>query len=109
MGSIAAQGLLDGVVSLRWRRPVDVADHALGGLGARGWPHGGQRQAKEEIRGSIWTLDADLKVYRTTPAAEHKSELAGALKRSSRRTRGYVSPDRLLNRLSAESVGAHRN
>ena len=59
------------------------------------------RAAQERIRALIWWFYADLKAYRAAPTARRRSELRTRFDRIFRRRTGFVTLDRLLERLHA--------
>jgi hypothetical protein len=108
-GSITAQGLLSGTVIVSDDAgQFDVGDHALCWVHAERLVHkldaftDHQRQAKESIRGQIWTLYADLKDYRRKPTHKRKRELTRRFKEIFTTQTGFATLDRLLGRLNAQ-------
>jgi hypothetical protein len=61
-------------------------------------PH---RVAQERIRALIWWFYNDLKAYRAGPTARRRSELRARFDRIFHRRTGFVTLDRLLQRLHA--------
>jgi hypothetical protein len=107
-GSVHAHGLL--------RKTVIVSDDAgqfVVGQHALCWVHAERlvhkldtftdlhRIAQERIRDLIWWFYADLKAYCAGPTARRRSELRVRFDRIFRRTTGFASLDRLLERLHA--------
>jgi hypothetical protein len=108
-GSISAQGHLEGTVIVS-----DGAGQFDVGIHAKCWVHAERlihkldtftdqhRTAKEEIRGRIWTLYADLKAYAGKPTIKRKRELAKRFTEIFTSQTGFVMLDRLLSRLNAQ-------
>ena len=59
------------------------------------------RAAQERLRALIWWFYADLKAYRANPTARRRSEMRARFDRIFRRRTGFVTLDRLLDRLHA--------
>jgi hypothetical protein len=123
---IATEGALWGAVTEHGflREAVIVSDDAgqfaipRSGAGAGGqhalcWVHAERlvhkldtftdlhRSAQERIRALIWWFYADLKAYRAAPTARRRGELRARFDRIFRRRTGFVTLDRLLERLLA--------
>ena len=60
-----------------------------------------QLAAQEKIRALIWWFYADLKAYRAEPTARRRREMRARFDRIFRRRTGFVTLDRLLERLHA--------
>jgi Transposase IS66 family len=63
-----------------------------------------QRSAQQHIRGLIWWFYADLKTYRLSPTRRRRRELRTRFDRIFRRRTGFVTLDRLLQRLHANKA-----
>jgi len=59
------------------------------------------RTAQEWVRALIWWFYADLKAYRADPTARRRNEMRARFDRIFRRRTGFVTLDRLLERLHA--------
>ena len=59
------------------------------------------RAAQDRVRALIWWFYADLKAYRAEPTARRRGELRTRFDRIFRRRTGFVTLDRLLERLHA--------
>ncbi len=107
-GRIAALGLLDGTIIVSdGAGQFRLGDHALC------WVHGErlihkldtfserQREAKERIRHRLWWLYADIKDYCRDPTAKRKWQLRRRFDAIFTSKTGFVSLDRLLERLHA--------
>ena len=62
------------------------------------------RAAQQRIRTLIWWFYADLKAYCVTPTARRRSEMRTRFDRIFRRRTGFVTLDRLLQRLYANKA-----
>ena len=62
------------------------------------------RAAQERIRALIWWFYADLKAYRIEPSARRRSEMRARFDRIFHRRTGFVTLDRLLERLHANKA-----
>jgi hypothetical protein len=60
-----------------------------------------QRVAQQHVRGLIWWFYADLKAYRLAPTRRRRSEMRARFDRIFQRRTGFVTLDRLLQRLHA--------
>jgi hypothetical protein len=107
-GSVQAHGFL--------RETVVVSDDAgqfAVGTHALCWVHAERlvhkldtftdlhRAAQDRVRALIWWFYADLKAYRAEPTARRRGELRARFDRIFRRRTGFVTLDRLLERLHA--------
>src|SRR3954462_11816158 len=63
-----------------------------------------QRRAQQHVRGLIWWFYADLKAYRLDPTPRRRSELRARFDRIFRRSTGFATLDRLLQRLYANKA-----
>jgi hypothetical protein len=63
-----------------------------------------QRAAQQHVRGLIWWYYADLKAYRTEPTSRRRSEMRARFDRIFQRQTGFVTLDRLLQRLHANKA-----
>jgi hypothetical protein len=107
-GSVQAHGLLRDVVIVS-----DDAGQFAVGRHALCWVHAERlvhkldaftdlhRAAQERMRALIWWFYADLKAYRSEPTARRRGELRTRFERIFRRRTGFVTLDRLLQRLHA--------
>jgi len=107
-GSVQAHGLLrDMVVVSDDAGQFAVGQHALCWVHAERLVHkldaftDLQRAAQERMRALIWWFYADLKAYRSEPTARRRGELRTRFERIFRRRTGFVTLDRLLQRLHA--------
>ena len=110
-GSIHAHGFLHHVVVLS-----DDAGQFAVGRHALCWVHAERlvhkldtftnlhRAAQQRIRGLIWRFYADLKAYCTAPTARRRSEMRARFDRIFCRRTGFVTLDRLLQRLHANKA-----
>ena len=110
-GSIIDHGLLiDTVILSDDAGQFNVGHHALCWVHAERLIHkldtftDDQRRAVERIRRRLWWLYADLKTYRRQPTARRKAELSRRFDRLFTTRTGFVSLDRLLNRLNANKT-----
>jgi hypothetical protein len=62
------------------------------------------RTAQQLVRSLIWWFYADLKAYRAEPTPRRRSELRARFDRIFRRRTGFVTLDRLLQRLHADKL-----
>jgi Transposase IS66 family len=107
-GSIQAHGLLrDMVIVSDDAGQFDVGRHALCWVHAERLVHkldtftDLHRAAQERMRALIWWFYDDLKAYRTEPTARRRGELRARFDRIFHRRTGFVTLDRLLERLRA--------
>ena len=63
-----------------------------------------QRAAQQRVRGLIWQFYADLKAYRASPTPRRRDQLRARFDRIFRRRTGFVTLDRLLQRLHANKA-----
>ena len=110
-GSIHAHGFLrDTVVVSDDAGQFVVGRHALCWIHAERLVHkldtftDLHRTAQQHIRGLIWWYYADLKAYCAAPTARRRSEMRARFDRIFRRRTGFVTLDRLLERLHANKV-----
>jgi len=107
-GSVQAHGLLrDMVVVSDDAGQFAVGQHALCWVHAERLVHkldaftDLHRAAQERMRALIWWFYDDLKAYRAEPTARRRGELRARFDRIFRRRTGFVTLDRLLQRLHA--------
>lgn len=107
-GSVQAHGLLrDMVIVSDDAGQFAVGQHALCWVHAERLVHkldaftDLHRAAQERMRALIWRFYDDLKAYRTEPTARRRGELRTRFDRIFRRRTGFVTLDRLLQRLHA--------
>jgi hypothetical protein len=110
-GSIHAHGFLSDAVLLS-----DDAGQFAVGKHALCWVHAERlvhkldtftdlhRAAQQRVRRLIWNFYADLKVYRANPAKRRRRALRARFDRIFRRRTGFVTLDRLLQRLHANKA-----
>jgi hypothetical protein len=110
-GSIHAHGFLSDAVLLS-----DDAGQFAVGKHALCWVHAERlvhkldtftdlhRAAQQRMRRLIWNFYADLKVYRANPAKRRRRALRARFDRIFRRRTGFVTLDRLLQRLHANKA-----
>jgi hypothetical protein len=110
-GSVQAHGFLHDAVILS----DDAGQFAIG-RHALCWVHAERlvhkldtftdlhRTAQQRIRSLIWAFYADLKAYRAAPSARRRSEMRARFDRIFRRRTGFVTLDRLLQRLHANKT-----
>jgi hypothetical protein len=110
-GSVQAHGFLrNGIVVSDDAGQFDVADHALCWVHAERLVHkletftDQHRFAQAHMRGLIWWFYADLKAYRAEPTLRRRGELRARFDRIFRRQTGFVTLDRLLQRLHANKA-----
>jgi hypothetical protein len=110
-GAVAAHGFLcEAVVVSDDAGQFNVGRHALCWIHAERLVHkletftDQQRAAQQRVRGLIWWLYADLKVYRLDPTPRRRRELRARFDRIFRRKTGFVALDRLLQRLHANKA-----
>jgi len=110
-GSIQAHGFLHNAVVLSDDAgQFDVGEHALCWVHAERLVHKldtfteQHRLAQQHIRALIWWYYADLKGYRTDPTPRRRRELRARFDRIFRRKTGFVTLDRLLQRLHANKA-----
>jgi len=110
-GAVVAHGFLDGTVILSDDAgQFNVGQHALCWVHAERLVHKldtfteTARVAKERVRALIWWLYADLKAYCTAPNPRRKAALKARFDRLFKRRTGYVTLDRLLERLYANKA-----
>ena len=107
-GAVTAHGLLHNAVIVS-----DDAGQFAVGHHALCWVHAERlvhkldtftdlhRAAQQRMRALIWWFYADLKAYCAEPTARRRSEMRARFDRIFRRRTGFVSLDRLLERLHA--------
>ncbi|WP_448208426.1 IS66 family transposase [Azospirillum sp. sgz302134] len=107
-GAIKAHGLLPDTVILSDDAGQFAVDHhALGWVHAERLVHkldtftDRQYAAQQRVRALIWWFYADLKAYRRAPDRRRRSALRTRFDRLFRRRTGFVTLDRLLDRLHA--------
>jgi hypothetical protein len=105
-GSIQAHGFLhNAVVVSDDAGQFDVGEHALCWVHAERLVHKLEtfteqhRLAQEHVRALIWWYYADLKAYRAEPTPRRRGELRARFDRIFHRKTGFVTLDRLLQRL----------
>jgi Transposase IS66 family len=110
-GSIHAHGLLrDTVVVSDDAGQFVVGRHALCWIHAERLVHkldtftDLHRNAQQHIRALIWWFYADLKAYRAAPTARRRNEMRARFDRIFHRRTGFVTLDRLLQRLHANKA-----
>jgi len=110
-GSIHAHGFLhDAVVVSDDAGQFAIGRHALCWIHAERLVHkldtftDLHRVAQQRIRTLIWRFYADLKTYCTAPTAQRRSEMRARFDRIFRRRTGFVTLDRLLQRLHANKA-----
>ena len=108
MGSVQAHGLLrDMVIVSDDAGQFAVGQHALCWVHAERLVHkldaftDLHRTAQQRMRALIWWFYDDLKAYRAEPTARRRGELRARFERIFRRRTGFVTLDRLLQRLHA--------
>ena len=107
-GSVKAHGFLPATVILSDDAgQFDVGRHALCWVHAERLVHrldtftAMHRTAQDHLRGLIWWFYSDLKTYRTDPTPRRRTELRARFDRIFRRSTGFATLDRLLQRLHA--------
>ncbi len=107
-GSIQAHGFLrETVIVSDDAGQFDVGQHALCWVHAERLVHkldtftNLHRAAQERMRALIWWFYADLKAYRAEPTGRRRGELRARFDRIFHRRTGFVTLDRLLERLHA--------
>jgi hypothetical protein len=107
-GAVSAHGFLcEAVVVSDDAGQFNVGQHALCWIHAERLVHkletftDQQRRAQQHVRGLIWWFYADLKAYRLDPTPRRRSELRARFDRIFRRSTGFATLDRLLERLHA--------
>ena len=107
-GSIAEQGLLEGVVIISdGAGQFRIAEHALCWVHAERLIHKldtfceAHVQAKERIRARIWRFYRDLKAYRQAPTSRRVRQLERRFDAIFSTETGFATLDRLLARLRA--------
>ena len=110
-GSVQAHGFLrDAVVISDDAGQFAVGRHALCWVHAERLVHkldtftDPHRAAQQRIRALIWWFYADLKAYCAAPTARRRSEMRTRFDRIFRRRTGFVTLDRLLQRLDANKA-----
>ena len=110
-GSICAHGFLrDAVIVSDDAGQFAVGRHALCWIHAERLVHkldtftDLHRTAQQRIRALIWWFYADLKAYRAAPTARRRSEMRTRFDRIFCRRTGFVTLDRLLQRLHANKA-----
>jgi hypothetical protein len=107
-GAVNAHGFLcEAVVVSDDAGQFNVGQHALCWIHAERLVHkletftDQQRAAQQHVRGLIWWFYADLKAYRLAPTRRRRSEMRARFDRIFQRRTGFVTLDRLLQRLHA--------
>ena len=107
-GSVTAHGFLpDTVIVSDDAGQFDVGRHGLCWIHAERLVHkldtftDHHRIAQQRIRALIWWFYADLKAYRRDPTPRRKAALRARFDRIFKRRTGFVTLDRLLQRLHA--------
>jgi hypothetical protein len=110
-GSVQAHGSLgNAIVVSDDAGQFDVGEHALCWVHAERLVHKLEafteqhRLAQAHMRGLIWWFYADLKAYRAEPIPRRRAELRTRFDRIFRRRTGFVTLDRLLQRLHANKA-----
>src|SRR4051795_8615120 len=110
-GAIAAHGFLnEAVIVSDAAGQFNVGTHALCWIHAERLVHkletftDQQHAAQQLVRGLIWWFYADLKADRAEPTARRRSELRARFDRIFLRTTGFITLDRLLQRLHANKA-----
>ena len=110
-GAVAEHGFLhDAVIVSDDAGQFNVGTHGLCWIHAERLVHkletftDQQRAAQQLVRGLIWWFYADLKAYRREPTSRRRSELRARFDRIFQRTTGFVTLDRLLQRLHANKA-----
>jgi hypothetical protein len=110
-GAVSAHGFLcEAVVVSDDAGQFNVGQHALCWIHAERLVHKletfteQQRRAQQHVRGLIWWFYADLKAYRLDPTPRRRSELRARFDRIFRRSTGFATLDRLLQRLYANKA-----
>jgi Transposase IS66 family len=110
-GAIAAHGFLnEAVIVSDDAGQFNVGTHALCWIHAERLVHkletftDQQHAAQQLVRGLIWWFYADLKADRAEPTARRRSELRARFDRIFLRTTGFITLDRLLQRLHANKA-----
>jgi transposase IS66 family protein len=110
-GAIAAHGVLnEAVIVSDDAGQFNVGTHALCWIHAERLVHkletftDQQHAAQQLVRGLIWWFYADLKAYRAEPTSRRRSELRARFDRIFLRTTGFITLDRLLQRLHANKA-----
>ena len=107
-GAVNAHGFLcDALVVSDDAGQFNVGQHALCWIHAERLVHkletftDQQRVAQQHLRGLIWWFYADLKAYRLAPRRRRHREMRARFDRIFQRRTGFVTLDRLLQRLHA--------
>jgi hypothetical protein len=107
-GSVQAHGFLpETIIVSDDAGQFDIGRHALCWVHAERLVHkldtftDPHREAQQCMRALIWRFYADLKAYRTGPTARRQRELRVRFDRIFQRRTGFVTLDRLLQRLHA--------
>jgi hypothetical protein len=110
-GAVAEHGFLrDAVIVSDDAGQFNVGTHGLCWIHAERLVHkletftAQQRAAQQLVRGLIWWFYADLKAYRREPTSRRRGELRVRFDRIFQRTTGFVTLDRLLQRLHANKA-----
>ena len=110
-GSIQAHGFLrDAVIVSDDAGQFAIGQHALCWIHAERLVHkldtftDLQRAAQQRVRALIWKFYADLKAYRANPTPRRRGQLRTRFDRIFRRRTGFVTLDRLLQRLHANKA-----
>lgn len=110
-GAVVAHGFLNGMVIVS-----DDAGQFNVGLHALCWIHAERliykldtfteaaRRAKERIRARLWWLYADLKAYKEAPTRKRRRELERRFDRLFTTKTGFITLDKLLERLHANKA-----
>ncbi len=110
-GSVKAHGFLPRTVIVSdGAGQFDVGRHALCWVHAERLVHkldtftDLHRRAQDHIRGLIWWFYSDLTAYRADPTPRRRSELRARFDRIFDRRTGFITLDRLLERLHANKA-----
>jgi len=110
-GAVAERGFVnDAVIVSDDAGQFNVGTHALCWIHAERLVHkletftDQQCAAQQLVRGLIWWFYADLKAYRREPTSRRSRDLRARFDRIFRRTTGFVTLDRLLQRLHANKA-----
>src|SRR5271167_3555644 len=110
-GAVSAHGFLcEAVVVSDDAGQFNVGEHALCWIHAERLVYkletftDAQRSAQQHMRGLIWWFYADLKSYRLDPTPRRRRELRARFDRIFQRRTGFVTLDRLLQRLHANKA-----
>jgi hypothetical protein len=110
-GTVADHGFLnEAVIVSDDAGQFNVGTHALCWIHAERLVHkletftDQQRAAQQLVRSLIWWYYADLKAYRTEPTSRRRREMRARFDRIFQRQTGFVTLDRLLQRLHANKA-----